>query len=76
MGERIRDEWVTAYHEATVAGLRERGFCAFFDGEEVAAKRSNDFSEQYDIVRTPAAGGYYVMLAYMGTCRPAWSAIP
>lgn len=43
----VRD--LAAYHAAVAEALVARGFCALFDGEEVQAKRSNEFSEHYDI---------------------------
>lgn len=36
-----------AYHDAVIQKLRARGYCAFFDVEEIAIKNTNDFSEQY-----------------------------
>lgn len=63
---------VGGYMDEVVENLRRRGFCALNDGEEIAIKNSNDFSEQYDII----SGGGNVLRAYMGTCRPAWDAIP
>ena len=63
---------VGAYVDETVENLRRKGFCALNDGEEVAIKNSNDFSEQYDII----SSGGNVLRAYMVTCRPAWDAIP
>jgi len=63
---------VGRYVDETVENLRREGFCALNDGEEVAVKNSNDFSEQFDIIS--AAGN--VILIYTATCRPAWSAIP
>lgn len=60
------------YMDAVVENLRRAGYCALNDGEEIAIKNSNDFSEQYDIL---SAGGH-VLRAYMVTCRPAWDAIP
>jgi len=39
-----------AYHRAMIELLRDRGFCAIFDGEEIQMKRgSNEFSEHYDV---------------------------
>jgi hypothetical protein len=38
-----------AYHDAVVQKIRDRGFCAFFDGEEIQLKRENEFSEHYDV---------------------------
>ncbi len=38
-----------AYQEGVVGILREQGYCAFFDGEEIQMKRVNEFSEHYDV---------------------------
>jgi hypothetical protein len=50
--------------------LSAQGVCSFWDGEEIAAKNTNDFSEQYDILlasehirRGPGS--------YRGVCKPA-----
>jgi hypothetical protein len=64
----VRD--VPRYHEEVVKALRAVGLCAVFDGEEVAVKNSNDFSDQYDIITS----GDFVRWgdgAYASTCRPA-----
>jgi hypothetical protein len=63
---------VGAYVDEVVENLRRAGFCALNDGEEVAVKNNNDFSEQYDII----SSGGNILRAYMATCRPAWDAIP
>jgi len=63
---------VGAYVTEVVENLRRARFCALNDGEEIAIKNSNDFSEQYDII----SSGGNVLRAYMATCRPAWDAIP
>ncbi len=66
---RIRNH--DAYTEAVVAEVKKMGYCAFYDGEELAIKNSNDFSEQYDI--STSAG--YVRQgdgSYRATCWPAW----
>ena len=51
--------------------LSTRGFCAIWDGEEIAMKDTNAFNEQYDILTFEGyvrwGGG-----AYRSTCRPAW----
>jgi hypothetical protein len=65
----VRD--VNRYHEAVVQALRDAGACAIFDGEEVAVKkRTNDLSDQFDII---TATGFvrYGDGAYAATCRPA-----
>ena len=61
--------WVTEI----VDNLRRGGFCALNDGEEIAVKKTNDFSEQYDIV---SGGGDLLRPGYVATCHPAWDAIP
>ena len=39
-----------SYSSGMVAILIQKGYCAKFDGEEIALKRgSNTFSEQYDV---------------------------
>jgi hypothetical protein len=63
---------VGRYVDETVDNLRRRGFCALNDGEEVAVKNTNDFSEQWDIISSRGA----VIQIYTATCRPAWDAIP
>ncbi|HET8646073.1 MAG TPA: hypothetical protein VFO85_11315, partial [Vicinamibacteria bacterium] len=64
----VRD--VDRYHEAVVQALRDTGLCAIFDGEEVAVKKSNDFSDQYDII-TAADFVRWGDGAYAATCYPA-----
>ena len=43
-----------AYLSGVIKQMSRRGYCAMFDGEELAVKNTNDFSEQYDIL---SAGG-------------------
>lgn len=59
----------------TVDELRLGGFCAFFDGEEIALKNSNSFSEQYAIVSSDSRVRRGEN-SYRATCIPAWKAIP
>lgn len=40
---------IEAYHRAVVDALTARGYCGWYDGEEIQVKRSNEFSEHYDI---------------------------
>jgi hypothetical protein len=68
---RIRREHVDRYLQAVPRYLRLAGYCAIWDGAEVAVKNRNAFSDQYHIwwssfyVRRPPS-------AYRATCRPAW----
>jgi hypothetical protein len=64
----VRD--VPRYTALVVQALRDAGLCAVFDGEEVAVKKTNDFSDQYDII----TAGDFVRWgdgAYAATCEPA-----
>ena len=65
----VRD--VDSFVAAVLRELSRSGLCAHWDGEEVAVKDSNSFSEQYDIILSSShirrGGG-----SYRGVCRPAW----
>ena len=59
-----------AYHTGVVRNLEAQGFCAVWDGEEVAVKSDNGFSEQFHVdtsnrlIRTSPG-------SYRATCKPA-----
>ncbi|HEY7511184.1 MAG TPA: hypothetical protein VIG50_13075 [Vicinamibacteria bacterium] len=61
-----------AYFNAVVSNLQARGVCAWYDGEELAVKNANTFSDQYDILAgewpgfTRRGEG-----SYRTTCYPA-----
>jgi hypothetical protein len=60
-----------AFLSGVIGQLSRRGFCAMFDGEELAVKNTNDFNEQYDVLSSSGgvrSGGE----SYRSTCRPAW----
>jgi hypothetical protein len=59
-----------AYYVGVIDNLEAMGFCAMFDGEEVAVKTTNDFNDQYDI---ELATGHIRrgQGSYTSTCRPA-----
>jgi len=61
---------VSAYLTQVVKQLNALGVCAQYDGEEMAVKDSNSYSEQYDIL---LASGHMRRGAgsYRGICRPA-----
>lgn len=74
-GRIVNDPHQNDFRYAVVAELRLLGACAFFDGEEVALKLSNEFSEQYHVL----SSADHVRRgegSYRATCTPAWSAIP
>jgi hypothetical protein len=65
---RVRD--MAAYHQAVIGVLAGKGYCAIFDGEEIQAKRTNTFSEHYDVNYADA----YVRTGpgiFRGSCYPA-----
>lgn len=59
------------YTSNVVKFMGQRGYCAMYDGEELALKNSQSFNEQYDIL---TASGYVRRGggAYRATCHPAW----
>jgi hypothetical protein len=61
---------VERYHEGVVKALRDEGLCAIFDGEEVAVKKTNELSDQYDII-TSTDFVRWGDGAYAATCHPA-----
>jgi hypothetical protein len=60
----------TQYVQRVAALVRARGLCSTYDGEELAVKNTNSFSDQYDILTAQnfirRQGG-----SYRVTCRPA-----
>jgi hypothetical protein len=65
---RVRD--MAAYHQAVIDILAQKGYCGLFDGEEIQVKRTNEFSEHYDVnyadkyIRTGSG-------IFRGSCYPA-----
>ncbi len=64
-GWRVLD--IQRYHDAVMEKLRQRGFCAYFDTEDIQVKNSNRVSAHWDIIK---AEGYRIQL-WAGTCRDA-----
>jgi hypothetical protein len=61
---------VDTYIKQAIKQLNALGVCALYDGEEMAVKDSNNFSEQYDIL---LASGHMRRGtgSYRGVCKPA-----
>jgi hypothetical protein len=59
---------IGAYYVGLIRILDRRGLCAAYDGEELAVKRTNDYSEQYKVLTS----WNQIRRTYMGTCTPAW----
>jgi hypothetical protein len=59
-----------AYQEGLMEILNEKGYCTLFDGEEIQMKRTNEFSEHYDVnVRDEyVRRGHGI---YRGACYPS-----
>jgi len=66
---RIKDH--AAYVSKVERELERMGYCAHYDGEEMAVKNVNAFNDQYDI---STSSGYVRRgdKSYRSTCRPAW----
>jgi hypothetical protein len=60
-----------AFVAAVVANLTAAGYCALYDGEELAVKNTNSYNEQFDIL---VASGYIRRGegSYRSTCNPSW----
>jgi hypothetical protein len=59
------------FTERLVSQLEATGLCAFYDGEELGVKSTNDFNDQFDVLT------FELFLrrengSYRTTCRPAW----
>jgi hypothetical protein len=65
---RVKD--LQAYYRAIIEILAGQGFCGKFDGEEIAVKRTNDYTEHFDV----NYADQYVRKGpgiYRGACYPA-----
>ena len=70
-GGRVPTENWNAYYDAMIAELQGMGYCAMFDGHDIAVKNTNAFNEQYHVIASngaPRTGEG----SYRATCRPAW----
>ena len=61
----------SAFVNGVIKNLNAAGYCAYYDGEELAVKNSNAFNEQYDIL---VSSGHIRRGAgsYRSTCNPSW----
>jgi hypothetical protein len=70
-GDRIPIEKWNAYYAAVIVELQAMGYCAIFDGHDIAVKNTNAWNEQFHIVASsglPRKGEG----SYRATCTPAW----
>jgi hypothetical protein len=65
----VKDQ--TAFVNGVMKNLSAAGYCAYYDGEELAVKNSNSFNDQYDIL---VSSGHIRRGAgsYRSTCNPSW----
>jgi hypothetical protein len=66
---RVKNE--NAFVSGVIKNLNAAGYCAYYDGEELAVKSSNAFNDQYDIL---VSSGHIRRGAgsYRSTCNPSW----
>jgi hypothetical protein len=67
LGYFIKDH--PAYYAGVLTHIRAQGACAIFDGEEIAVKMTNEFSDQYKIM-TSSGHVQTGPSVYRATCRP------
>jgi hypothetical protein len=70
-GGRVPTQNWNAYYAAMIEELTAMGYCAMFDGHDIAVKNTNAFNEQYHVILSngsPRTGEG----SYRATCRPAW----
>jgi hypothetical protein len=58
------------YAAKVMKQLAAQGICTFWDGEELGVKKTNDYSEQFDII-TSSNHMRRGTGSYRGICRPA-----
>jgi hypothetical protein len=62
---------IDKYIDYVLAELAAQGLCTYWDGDEIAVKRNNNRSEQYD----PILSSGHVRWgdgSYRGDCQPSW----
>jgi hypothetical protein len=67
LGYFIKDH--PAYYAGVLVHIHAQGACAVFDGEEIALKMDNEFSDQYKIM-TSTGHVQTGPSVYRATCRP------
>lgn len=67
---RVNDGYLNQYHQWFIDAMVKRGYCAWWDSEEVQVKKENRFSEHYKIFISDGHVRRGVD-AYRSTCWPA-----
>jgi hypothetical protein len=59
------------FYNYIVEKLRAQGFCAIYDGEELAIKNDNELNEQYHLILSSGQLRVHNGDAYRATCKPS-----
>jgi hypothetical protein len=68
---RVNDGYLNIFHQWFIDAMVQRGFCAWWDSEEVQVKKENRFSEHYKIFLSDGRVRRVDGGAYRSTCWPA-----
>jgi len=68
---RVNDGFLDVYHQWFIDAMVQRGYCAWWDSEEVQVKKDNRFSEHYKIFLSDGHVRRVDGGAYRSTCWPA-----
>jgi hypothetical protein len=67
----VNDGYLDIYHQWFIDAMVQRGYCAWWDSEEVQVKKENRFSEHYKIFLSDGRVRRVDGGAYRSTCWPA-----
>ena len=67
----VNDGYLNIYHQWFVDAMVQRGYCGWWDSEEVQVKKENRFSEHYKIFLSDGQVRRVDGGAYRSTCWPA-----
>jgi hypothetical protein len=67
----VNDGYLNIYHKWFIGAMVQRGYCAWWDSEEVQVKKENRFSEHYKIFLSDSRVRRVDGGAYRSTCWPA-----
>ena len=68
---RVNEGYLDIYHQWFIDAMVQRGYCAWWDSEEVQVKKENRFSEHYKIFLSDGQVRRVDGGAYRSTCWPA-----
>ena len=68
---RVNDGYLNIYHQWFIDAMVQRGYCSWWDSEEIQVKKENRFSEHYKIFLSDGHVRRVDGGAYRSTCWPA-----